>query len=117
MRAEADAEQRLKACELAAKAAPTDAAALEIVDAALFEAVPFNKRQLLEMKYRLLILLAETHEDVWAAADVAYAALDADLRLTEEVKINRKKQLQGVFANPQTTLNRSRMIKRHRPKR
>lgn len=117
LRAEADAEQRLKACELAAKAAPTDAAALEIVDAALFEAVPFNKRQLLEMKYRLLILLAETHEDVWAAADVAYAALDADLRLTEEVKINRKKQLQGVFANPQTTLNRSRMIKRHRPKR
>lgn len=117
LKAEADAEQRLKACEQAVKAAPTDAAALDIVEAALFEAVPLNNRQLLEMKYRLLILLAETHEDVWAAAEVAYAAVDADLRLSEQVKINRKKQLRGVFANPQTTLNRSRMIKRDRPKR
>lgn len=117
LKAEADAERRLKECEQAVKAAPTDAAALEIVDAALFEAVPSNHRQLLEMKYRLLILLAETHDDVWAAADVAYAAIDADLRLTEQVKLNRKKQLQGVFANPQTTLNRSRMIKRNRPRR
>lgn len=117
LKAEADAERRLKECEQAVKAAPTDAAALEIVDAALFEAVPSNHRQLLEMKYRLLILLAETHDDVWAAADVAYASVDADLRLTEQVKLNRKKQLQGVFANPQTTLNRSRMIKRNRPRR
>jgi hypothetical protein len=63
------------------------------------------------------VLLAETHEDVLAAAEVAYAAIEADLRLSPEMKKSRINQMKGVFANPQTTLNRSRMIKRNRPKR
>lgn len=117
LRAAADARKNLENCWAAEKAAPTDAAALEIVDAALAKSVPANRRDLLELKYRLLILMAETPEDVYAAAEVAYATVDADLRLSPEAKELHKKQLRGVFANPQTALNRSRMIKRRRPKR
>ena len=117
LRAAAEAERRLEECRSAAKAAPTDAAALQIVEAALAKAVPQNKRQLLEMKYRLLILSVETEADVLAAAEVAYAAIEADLRLTPRVKASRKRQMQGVFANPQTAINRSRMMHRRRPVR
>ena len=115
LRAEAEAERRFAACKAAADAAPTDSAALELVNAALAQAVPQNKRQLLELKYRLLIIGVQTPEDVYAAAEVAYAMIDADLRLSPQVKESRKKQLRGVFANPQTTINRSRMIRRKRP--
>ncbi len=117
LRAAAEAERRLAECTAAADAAPTDAAALELVEAALARAVPENRRQLLELKYRLLILGVETPEDVYAAAEVAYAAIDADLRLSPKVKESRKKQLRGVYANPQTSINRSRMIRRKRPKK
>ena len=89
--------------------------ALDIVNAALFEAVPQNKRQLLELKYKLMICSVETPEDVYAAAEVGYQMIDADLRLSPKVKESRKKQLRGVFANPQTSINRSRIIHRKRP--
>lgn len=112
-----DAERRLQACRHAADVAPTDAAALDIVNAALFEAVPHNRRQLLELKYKLMIYLAENHEDVLAAAEVAYEIIDADTRLSEKAKATRKNQLRGVYANPQTTLNRSRTRRRTRPSR
>lgn len=117
LRAAAKAEQALQDCKAAEAAAPTDAAALDIVNAALAQAVPQNRRQLLELKYRLLIRTVETPQEVYAAADVAYAIIDADLRLSPEVKESRKKQLKGVFANPQTSINRSRMIYRKRPKK
>ncbi|MDO5465355.1 MAG: hypothetical protein Q4F40_10515 [Akkermansia sp.] len=100
LRAEAAAKQALKECMAAEAAAPTEAAALDIVNAALAQAVPANRRQLLELKYRLLMRGLETHEDVYAAAEVAYAAIDADLRLTPRQKENRKRQLRAVFANP-----------------
>ena len=115
LRAAALAEQRLQDCTAAAKAAPTDAAALDIVNAELARAVPLNRRQLLELKYRILISGVQTPEEVYAAAEVAYASIDADLRLSPKVKESRKKQLRGVFANPQTSINRSRMILRKRP--
>ena len=117
LRAAAKAEQALQDCKAAEATAPTDAAALEIVNTALARAVPQNRRQLLELKYRLLIRAVETPEDVYAAADVAYAIIDADLRLTPEVKESRKRQLRGVFANPQTSINRSKMLYRKRPKK
>lgn len=117
LRAEAEAERMLEQCRRKADAAPTDAAALPIVEDALAHACPQNKRQLLELKYRLLILCAETEADVLAAAEVAYAIIDADLRLSPEEKASRKRQMQGVFANPRTTLNRSRMKLRKRPSR
>lgn len=117
LRAEAAAKQALKECMAAEAAAPTDAAALDIVNAALAQAVPANRRQLLELKYRLLMRSLETHEDVYAAAEVAYAAIDADLRLTPRQKENRKRQLRAVFANPQTALNRSKTYHRNRPKK
>lgn len=117
LRAAAEAERRLAECLAAAAAAPTDMAALQIVNAALAEAVPQNRRQLLEQKYRLLIYCAETHADVLAAAEVAYAMVDADTRLSDKEKESHKRQLQGVFANPQTTINRSRMLLRKRPSR
>ncbi|MBE6417135.1 MAG: DUF255 domain-containing protein [Akkermansiaceae bacterium] len=115
LKAAAEAERRYLACKHAADAAPTDAAALDIVEAALFEAVPQNKRQLLELKYKLMICSVENEADVLRAAEVAYAIIDADLRVPEHEKASRKKQMQGVFANPRTSLNRSRMIKRRRP--
>lgn len=115
LKATADAERRLQACKHAVEVAPTDAVALEIVEAALFEAVPQNRRQLLELKYKLMICSVETEADVLAAAKVAYEMIDADLRLSPRVKQSRKKQMEGVFANPQTSLNRSRMIRRKRP--
>lgn len=115
LKAAADAERRYLACKHAADAAPTDAVALDIVEAGLFEAVPQNKRQLLELKYKLMICSVETEEDVLRAAEVAYAIIDADLRIPERDKASRKQQMQGVFANPRTSLNRSRMIKRRRP--
>ena len=117
LRATANAEQALLECKAAEATAPTDAAALEIVNTALARAVPQNRRQLLELKYRLLIRSVETPEDVYAAADVAYAIIDADLRLSPEVKESRKRQLRGVFANPQTSINRSKMLYRKRPKK
>ena len=117
LRAAAEAERRLQECKAAADAAPTDAAALVIVDAALAQAVPQNRRQLLELKYRLLIHGVETPEEVYAAAEVAYAMIDADLRITAEEKESRKRQLRGVFANPWTSIRRSRIIYRTRPKR
>ena len=89
--------------------------ALDIVNAALFEAVPQNKRQLLELKYKLMICSVETPEDVYAAAEIGYQMIDADLRLSPKVKESRKRQLRGVFANPQTSINRSRIIHRKRP--
>ena len=115
LKAAADAERRFQACKHAADVAPTDAVALDIVNAALFEAVPQNKRQLLELKYKLMICSVETPEDVYAAAEIGYQMIDADLRLSPKVKENRKKQLRGVFANPQTSINRSRIIHRKRP--
>lgn len=115
LRSVEDAERRLQACRHAVEVAPTDAVALDIVNAALFEAVPYNLRQLLELKYKLLISSVETEADVLAAAEVAYQIIDADLRLTAEAKESRKKQLRGVFANPQTTINRSRAMRRKRP--
>ena len=117
LRAEETAVLRLKNCVEAANAAPTDAAALDIVNAAIAEAGPMVQRQLLEHKFRLFLFLAETEEDVLAAAEVAYAAIDADLRLTEAEKQDRKAQFRAVFANPQSTLKRYRMVKRNRPKR
>lgn len=117
LHAEENAQKRLRECVKAANAAPTDAAALELVEAELKTAHPSIRKPLLEHKFRLLVLLAETHEDVLAAAEVAYAAIEADLRLRPEVKKSRINQMKGVFANPQTMLNRSRMIKRNRPKR
>ena len=115
LKALADAERRFLACKHAADVAPTDAVALEIIDAALFEAVPQNRRQLLELKYKLMLHMAQTHEEVFAAAEVGYLMIDADLRISPKVKENMKAQLRGVFANPQTSLNRSRMIRRKRP--
>ena len=115
LRAAATAEQALQACKNTAEAAPSDAAALRIVEHALAAATPHNKRQLLELQYRLLIRLAETQADVLAAAEVAYASIDADLRLSPREKESRKRQLRGVYANPQTTLNRTRMLHRKRP--
>ena len=115
LKAAADAERRFQACKHAADAAPTDAVALDIVNAALFEAVPQNRRQLLELKYKLMICSVETPEDVYAAAEIGYQMIDADLRLSPKVKESRKKQLRGVFANPQTSINRSRIIHRKRP--
>lgn len=117
LRAAAAAELALQECKAAEAAAPTDTAALRIVEAALEKATPLNKRQLLELQYRLLIRTAETPADVYAAAEVAYAGIDADLRLSEREKESRKRQLRGVFANPQTTLNRTRMLLRKRPAR
>lgn len=117
LRAEEAALQRLRECIIAANAAPTDAAALVLVNAALEDAPVVIRKQLLDHKFRLMVLMAETQEDVLAAAEVAYAAIDADLKLSPIVKENRKAQLRGVFANPQTTLNRYRMVKRKRPKR
>ena len=117
LRAEEAALKRLSECIKAANAAPTDAAALDLVNAALADAPAVTRKQLLDHKFRLMVLMAETHEDVLAAAEVAYAAIDADLKLAPAVKENRKAQLRGVFANPQTTLNRYRMVKRKRPKR
>ena len=64
-----------------------------------------------------MVRCVETHADVLAAAEVAYASIDADLRLSPRVKESRKRQMQGVFANPQTTINRSRMLFRKRPAR
>ena len=115
LKALADAERRYLACKHAADVAPTDAVALEIIDAALFESVPQNRRQLLELKYKLMLHMAQTHEEVFAAAEVGYLMIDADLRISPKVKENMKTQLRGVFANPQTSLNRSRMIRRKRP--
>lgn len=117
LRAAAAAELHLQQTIAAEKSAPTDAAALIVVDEALEQAVPANRRQLLGLKYRLLITTAETHADVLAAAEVAYEMIDADQRLTPAVKESRKRQLRGVFANPQTSLNRARMIHRTRPRR
>lgn len=117
LRAAAAAEQALQTCREAEAAAPTDTAALRIVEQAVAAATPHNKRQLLELQYRLLVRLAETPADVYAAAEIAYAAIDADLRLTPREKESRKRQLRGVFANPQTTLNRTRMLHRKRPAR
>ncbi len=115
LKALADAERRFLACKHASEVAPTDAVALEIIDAALFEAVPQNRHRLLELKYRLMLHMAQTQEDVLAAAEVGYMMIDADLRTSPQVKENMKAQLRGVFANPQTSLNRSRMIRRKRP--
>ena len=115
LRASATAEKQLQECKSAEAAAPTDEAALRIVQKALTSATPQNKRQLLELQYRLLIRMAEKPEDVYAAAEVAYASIDADLRLSEREKESRKRQMRGVFANPQTTLNRSSMLLRKRP--
>ena len=115
LKALADAERRFLACKHASDVAPTDAVALEIIDAALFEAVPQNRHRLLELKFRLMLHMAQTQEDVLSAAEVGYMMIDADLRTTPQVKENMKAQLRGVFANPQTSLNRSRMIRRKRP--
>lgn len=117
LRAAAAAEQHLQQTIAAEKAAPTDAAALAVVEAALAAAVPANRRQLLELKYRLLIISAETVADVQAAAEVAYAVIEADLRIPPAEKESRKRQMRNVFANPQTSLNRARMILRKRPRR
>ena len=117
LRAEAEAERRLRDCRSAVQAAPTDAAALSIVDEALRHAVPANRRQLLEIKHQLLFLLAENTDDICAAAEVAYAAIEADLRYTARMKELRLRQLRAVYANPQTALNRSRSIRRKRPAR
>ena len=115
LRAAASAERQLQECKAAEAAAPTDEAALRIVQKTLATATPHNKRQLLELQYRLLIRMAEKPEDVYAAAEVAYASVDADLRISSREKESRKHQMRGVFANPQTTLNRSRMFLRKRP--
>lgn len=117
LRAEAEAERRLRDCRSAVQAAPTDAAALSIVDEALRHAVPTNRRQLLEIKHQLLFLLAENTDDICAAAEVAYAAIEADLRYTPQQKELLLRQLRAVYANPQTPLNRSRSIRRKRPAR
>ncbi len=117
LRAAAAAEQHLQQTIAAEKAAPTDAAALALIENALAQSVPANRRQLLELKYRLLVITAETPADVQAAEDAACDMIDADLRLSPGVKESRKRQMRGVFANPQTTLNRARMIRRKRPRR
>lgn len=117
LRAAAAAELHLQRTIAAEKAAPTDEAALQVVEAALAQAVPANRCRLLELKYRLLVHSAETVDDVRAAAQVAEEMIDADLRLSPQVKESRKRQLRGVFANPQTTLNCARMIHRTRPRR
>lgn len=117
IRAAAAADKALRDCIVAEALAPTDAAALEIVEAALAKAVPLNRQQLLELKYRILMRGLETPEDVYAAAEVAYASVDADLNLTADQKEKRKRMMRGAFANPQTSINRSKMRHRRRPKK
>lgn len=115
LKAAAAAERAFERCVEEAENAPTDAAALAIVEAALSTAVEKYRRRLMELRYYLLLSSVETEADVHAVAALAYELNDTDDRLTAPAKERRKNKLRAVFENPQALIERNRNVKRKRP--
>ena len=61
--------------------------------------------------------LSDDTEKKYESGYVSRAIITVKRQKTEAEKQDRKAQFRSVFANPQSTLKRYRMVKRNRPKR
>lgn len=86
----------------ALQAASSAAEAVAAIDKALVTAEPENKPGMMQVKFDILIMSAQTVEDVKAAAAFGHQAMAADPAVTPEAL----KRFDATFANPEAVLKR-----------
>ena len=77
---------------------------LAIIDSALATAEPENKAGMLQIKFQVLFMSAETVEDIKAAAEV----LRECIQLNPQTSPQASKRLENLLANPEEALQRIR---------
>ena len=102
-------DQRL-ALQEALYNATTPAEALAAVDAALATAEPENKTGMLQVKFQILFMSAETVEDIKAAAEVMREGIKLDPQAGPEAT----KRLNALLADPEAALKRVKTLRTQR---
>lgn len=90
--------------------ATTPAEALAAVDAALATAEPENKTGMLQVKFQILFMSAETVEDIKAAAEVMREGIKLDPQAGPEAT----KRLNALLADPEAALKRVKTLRTQR---
>lgn len=83
-------------------AATSRETALAAIDKALASAAPENKPGMLQLKFQILLMSAQSLDDVTAAIATGREALDNDPAATPEAR----KKFDAAFANPEAVLER-----------
>ena len=77
-------------------------AALSVIDAALATAEPENKAGMLQLKFQVMFMSAQTVDDIKAAGAVMRQAIEADPKANPQAI----KRVDALLANPEDTLQR-----------
>lgn len=93
-------EDQRKAFQSALSSAISKAEALAAVEKALADAYPENKSGILQAKFQILMMGAQSVDDVKAAAEAGRAAMELDPLITPEVR----QKFDASFANPEAIL-------------
>ena len=102
-------EQRV-ALQQAINKAASAAEAIAIVDQALPTAEPENKAGMLQIKFQLMFMSAQTVDDIKAAAEVMRQAIEAD----PNTRPGAMKRVDALLADPEGALQRLQSIRNQR---
>ena len=102
-------EQRV-ALQQAINKAASAAEAIAIVDQALPTAEPENKAGMLQIKFQLMFMSAQTVDDIKAAAEVMRQAIEAD----PNTRPGAMKRVDALLADPEGALKRLQSIRNQR---
>ena len=91
--------------ELSAAASKADAVA--VIDKALATAYPENKPGMMQVKFQIMLMAAESVDDVKAAAAVGREAMALDSSVTTA----EKQKFEATFADPETVLKRMQQLR------
>ncbi len=93
-------EDQRKAFQSALSSALSKAEALAAIEKALADAYPENKSGILQAKFQILMMGAQSVDDVKAAAEAGRAAMELDPLITPE----DRQKFEASFANPEAIL-------------
>jgi thioredoxin-related protein len=85
----------------------TQAEALAVLDKALADAYPENKAGILQAKFQILLMGAQSVDDVKAAVEAGRAALDLDPRITPA----DRQKFDASFADPEAVFKRIQKLR------
>ena len=102
-------EQRV-ALQQAINKAASAAEAIAIVDQALPTAEPENKAGMLQIKFQLMFMSAQTVDDIKASAEVMRQAIEAD----PNTRPSAMKRVDALLADPEGALKRLQSIRNQR---
>ena len=93
-------EDQRNAFQSALSSALSKAEALAAIEKALADAYPENKSGILQAKFQILMMGAQSVDDVKAAAEAGRAAMELDPHVTPE----DRQKFEATFANPEAVL-------------